>query len=67
MEFLTTDELSDLLRLPRAQIIIRANRGEIPAYKVCGKLRFNADEIKDWLEMQRPNAVWTPKRVRDAQ
>ena len=53
MELLTTDELADILRLPRNRVILMARRGEIPALLLCGKLRFEANEVEVWLKQNR--------------
>jgi excisionase family DNA binding protein len=53
MELLTTDELAEILRLPRNRVILMARRGEIPALLLCGKLRFEANEVEAWLKQNR--------------
>ena len=53
MELLTADELSELLRFSRNQIVLMAKRGEIPALSVLGKLRFDANEVESWLKENR--------------
>jgi excisionase family DNA binding protein len=53
MEFLTADELSELLRVSPNQIVVMARRGNIPAYHIDGRLRFDAREIEEWLKTQR--------------
>ncbi len=53
MELLTVDEISELLRFSRNQIILMAKRGDIPALSVLGKLRFDANEIENWLKRNR--------------
>ncbi|MBI4527175.1 MAG: helix-turn-helix domain-containing protein [Deltaproteobacteria bacterium] len=53
MELLTVEELSELLKVSRNQIVLMANRREIPALSVFGKLRFDANEIEEWLKHNR--------------
>ena len=53
MEYLTPDDLSELLELPQNQVILAAKRGEIPAYVICGKLRFDANEVEAWVKQHR--------------
>jgi excisionase family DNA binding protein len=53
MELLTVDELSELLRVSRNRVLIMVRRGEIPALRVLGRLRFSADEIDQWLNANR--------------
>jgi excisionase family DNA binding protein len=53
MEILNSDELAALLQIPRSQVVLSAKRGEIPAYVLFGKLRFDADEISEWMKKLR--------------
>lgn len=53
MELLTTDELSEILRLSRSRIVLMAKRGEIPAVMLSGRLRFDASEIEKWVNGNR--------------
>ena len=53
MEFLTPDDLSELVEVPRNQVILAAKRGEIPAYIICGKIRFAANEVEAWVKQRR--------------
>jgi excisionase family DNA binding protein len=53
MELLNADELATLLQVSRNKVIIMAKNGEIPAYMLLGKLRFDADEIAAWLKKLR--------------
>ena len=53
MELITADELSELLRISRNQVVLMAKRGDIPCYRVGGRFRFDAVEIEDWLKHQR--------------
>jgi excisionase family DNA binding protein len=42
MEYLNADEVATLLQLSRNKIVIMARNGDIPAYLLLGKLRFDA-------------------------
>jgi excisionase family DNA binding protein len=53
MELLNANELASLLQLSRNKIIIMARNGDIPAYLVLGRLRFDADEIASWVKKLR--------------
>jgi excisionase family DNA binding protein len=53
MELLTTDEVAELLRISRNQVVLMAKRGELPAVSVLGKLRFDANELEAWLKERR--------------
>jgi len=53
MELLTADALSELFEVSQNQVILLAKRGEIPAYVICGKLRFDANEVEAWIKQHR--------------
>ena len=53
MELLNADEVATLLQLSRNKIVIMARNGDIPAYLLLGKLRFDADEIAEWVKKLR--------------
>lgn len=64
MEILTTDELADLLRISRNKVILMAQRGELPTLRIMGKLRFDADEVENWLKLHRQKSEGgTPKAI----
>ena len=53
MELLTVDELSELLKISRNRLILMARRGEVPAFSIAGRLRFDAGEIEQWVKRRR--------------
>jgi excisionase family DNA binding protein len=53
MEIMTAGEVSELLRLSKNRVVLLARRGEIPSLMIDGRLRFDANEIEDWLKFQR--------------
>ena len=53
MELLNADEVATLLQLSRNKVVLMAKSGEIPAYVLLGKLRFDADEIAAWVKKLR--------------
>jgi Helix-turn-helix domain len=62
IDILTAQQLGDLLNLPESRVILLARRGDIPCFRVDGRIRFDADEIKDWIErLKTPDAQ--PRRV----
>ena len=66
MELLTTEELSELLRVSRNHVVVMARRGDIPAFTIDGRLRFEIGEIEEWLQSRRINAiVSSPPKVVD--
>jgi excisionase family DNA binding protein len=50
---LTAAELADLLSFSAGTIVDWSERGEIPSFKVGGRLRFRKSEVAAWLEEQR--------------
>lgn len=62
-ELLTSEELSEVLRIPHNRVIFLARRGELPSFKVDGRLRFDAAEIEGWLKAQREDCRRAPRLV----
>jgi excisionase family DNA binding protein len=52
---LTARELAELLGFAAGTIVDWAERGELPGFKVGGRLRFRESEVLDWLEGRRVN------------
>ncbi len=50
---LTAADLADLLGFAAGTIVDWAERGELPAFKVGGRLRFRESEVESWLEERR--------------
>jgi len=42
-----------MLKLSEKSIYRRAQRGEMPAFKVGGTWRFKRDDIDEWIERQK--------------
>lgn len=63
MELLTVDEVSELLKVSRNQVVLSATRGEMPALKVLGKLRFDATEIESWLKKNQLKAETSERQT----
>ncbi len=53
-KWLTTDELSDYLKMGRTKLYHMAQEGAIPASKVGNQWRFDREEIDDWMKHQQP-------------
>lgn len=51
---LTLRDVADLLKLSEKSIYRRAQRGEIPAFKVGGTWRFRRMDIDSWIAAQIP-------------
>jgi excisionase family DNA binding protein len=52
---LTARELGELLGFAAGTVVDWAERGDLPAFKVGGRLRFRESEVLDWLEARRLN------------
>lgn len=50
---LTARELAELLGFSPSTIVDWAERGELPAFKIGGRLRFRLSEVEAWLDAQR--------------
>ena len=52
---LTARELAELLGFAAGTVVDWAERGELPGFKVGGRLRSRASEVETWLEVRRMN------------
>jgi excisionase family DNA binding protein len=50
---LTARELAELLGFAAGTIVDWAETGEVPAFKLGGRLRFRESEVEAWLEERR--------------
>lgn len=50
---LTARELAALLGFAAGTVVDWAERGDLPAFKVGGRLRFRESEVLEWLEGRR--------------
>jgi excisionase family DNA binding protein len=50
---LTAAQLADLLGFSAATVVDWSERGELPSFKVGGRLRFRESEVEAWLEQRR--------------
>ena len=53
---LTSRELGDLLGFSTAWVQDRFEAGDLPGFRISGRLRFRASEVEAWLEEKRPSA-----------
>jgi excisionase family DNA binding protein len=51
---LTAREVADLLGFRPATVVGWYERGELPGFRVGGRLRFRESEVEEWLEQKRP-------------
>ena len=49
-------EVSQLLNVPEEELSSWAEKGSIPSYSIHNQLRFNREEIEEWL-LEHPNAT----------
>ena len=50
MQLVTVKELSAIIRVKESTLYAWASRGSIPSHKLNGLLRFDLDEIKEWVK-----------------
>ena len=50
---LTARELAELLGFAAGTVVDWAERGQVPAFKLGGRLRFRESEVEAWLEARR--------------
>lgn len=48
--YLAPKQVAEILNCKLSTIYAWAKKGEIPAYKIKGILRFNKDEVNEWIE-----------------
>ncbi|MBN1902339.1 helix-turn-helix domain-containing protein [Candidatus Sumerlaeota bacterium] len=51
-EFLTIDELADMLKISTRTIRRILKRGDLPAMRIGRQLRFNREAVNEWLKTQ---------------
>lgn len=56
-KLLGIDELSQFLGVPKSWIYERTRKGEIPHIKLGRYLRFNTQEIREWLKKYQKGVV----------
>jgi excisionase family DNA binding protein len=61
MKFLTIKELSELLSVKEPTLYSWASKGLIPSLKLNGLLRFDLDEISEWIEKHKKGAEYVPE------
>lgn len=50
MNIVTIKEVSEFIKVKESTIYSWAGCGSIPSYKIWGLLRFDIDEIKEWVK-----------------
>jgi excisionase family DNA binding protein len=51
---LTTREVAEMLGFTMGTVQGWYERGELPGFRVGGRLRFRESEVEEWLEQKRP-------------
>ena len=50
---LTAAELAELLGFAAGTVVDWFERGDLPGYRIGGRLRFKESEVAEWLEQRR--------------
>jgi len=62
---LNARELAELLGFQPGTIVDWSERGELPGFRLGGRLRFRESEVADWLESRRldatPSSLYSPR------
>ena len=53
MAFLKSPEVAELLNVSLSTVHKLVKNGELPAYSIGRHLRFDADELEEWIESRR--------------
>ncbi len=68
VEILTTEEVAELLRISPNRVLLLARRGDIPFFRVDGRIRFDAEEIEGWIKARRqPVLLPKPRLVSESE
>ena len=57
MNLLTVQELAAWLKVPKSWVYDRTRNGRIPCVKMGKYVRFNKEEIEEWLSRQEVRAL----------
>lgn len=61
-KYLTIDELSDLLQIPKSWIYERTRKNQIPHKRIGKYLRFDQSEIENWINRSNSKLNNSSKR-----
>ena len=59
---MTVRQVAELLGVHENWVYDHAASGDLPSYKIGGTRRFDPDELRDWIDVQRENGR-EPKRT----
>lgn len=54
MELVTIKEVSKFLKVKESTLYSWVHNGSIPSYKLNGLLRFELDEVREWVKNSKP-------------
>ena len=57
MDLMKIDDMAKLLKMSPTTIYRECRKKQIPHFKIGGAIRFDPDEIRDWLEDQKVKPV----------
>lgn len=62
---LTASQVAEIVGFAPGTVVDWAERGEVPSFKVGGRLRFRESEVAEWLERRRrgPEVARSPEAV----
>ena len=63
IEILTPEEVGELLRLPSNKVVLLARRGELPFLMLDGRMRFDANDLEDWIKARKNGCIPTLPRT----
>lgn len=68
MKLLTVKELSEIIKVKESTLYAWAKRGSIPSHKLNGLLRFDIEEVENWVRNSKeqclPGKIPNPKTFR---
>ena len=57
MNLITVDELATMLQVPKSWIYDRTRNNRIPYIKIGKYIRFDKDEIIEWIKNEQPKSL----------
>lgn len=64
MKLITIDELSEYLKIKQSTLYSWASSSMIPSYKLNGVLRFDKDEIEEWVKKNKVEPFNPKQRIK---
>ncbi len=61
MRLASVNELSEILKVKKATLYAWAHKGTIPYFKLNGLIRFDMDEIEEWVKSSKSKNAEAPK------